>query len=641
MNRSFKLRLSLRSLVASAALALAGCGGSHTAGTAPSSLELADVVVTATAIPSDGQCTHIVVTRLADFQKTEYRGLLAGATIKAPVGEDRVTATAYPTPCSTEPANAPWTADPQTVTFAAASPNTVKLAFHQSADVAVDPSFDDTKPLVVRGGSQVRISRNGEDTAGPNFALDGWEVKQVTLPPAPVSETVVFSLEGKGLPYTPLGMARMPDGSFVFQLSDPSAPLYVFSAAGANLDRWGVTYPATTHAWNFTDGLEAIDATHLVRTGYANRPFDCDANGDHCKQSGLDILEKRTAADGSTSLVVTQQIFLPETASEALNTEYPVGVTPVGARFAVSVLGDVGTTLVLLNADGSVAAGPIVYPDQNDLEGIFVDATGRLVGITYNGALSTYNASDLTARAGETGSLGEGVGFAAPWRLTWRSAGTGSYIAYNNNQTLVYATPDFGSITNIGLDLGNMFSLAGVEYKADTDELAVMDRFDPGTPTVVTYNLTTKARTASVTLQPGLSYVVRPYGLAYVPSTRQWVTHYRRTSGSDATLDAVVFVHNADGTLANKADLGQFGFIRIQSVRYNAAADELVLLAVDAGNTTRVVTLDRAGLYPKRSYRTDAVPGIVDLAPITSGAFVGDFGAIQSQPSYFERIALP
>ena len=186
----------VRTLVACSSLALAA-GCSHEAPGAGAAT--ASVTVTATAIPSDGQCAHIVITRLADFQSTEYRGLLSGASLTALVGEDRVTATAYPTPCSSEPAQAPWTADAQVVTLVPGG-NRVTLDFHQNTSVGVDPSFDDTKPLVVRLGSQVRVSRNGEDIAGPNFALDGWEVKRLTLPPAPVGETLLFSLDGKGVP---------------------------------------------------------------------------------------------------------------------------------------------------------------------------------------------------------------------------------------------------------------------------------------------------------------------------------------------------------------------------------------------------------------------------------------------------------
>ena len=635
--RHSKIAATAQSLVACSALALSGCGGDHVGQS--SSLQLADVVVTATAIPNDGQCTHIVVTRLADFQVTEYRGLLAGATIKAPLGEDRVTATAYATPCSNEPLSAPWAADAQTATFVQGA-NSITLAFHQNVDVGIDPRFDDTKPLVVRAGSQTRISRNGEDSAGPNFSLDGWEVKQLSLPPAAVGESVLFSLEGKGVPYTPRGMARTPDGNFVFQLGETAAPLYVFSAAGAPLGKWPVSYPAGTTQWDNTDGMEAIDATHFVRTGWLNRPIACDASGDHCKQSGIEILETKTAADGSTFAEVTKQIFLPELPTEALNAEYPVGVAPVGSRFAVSLLPDSGTNLVLLDADGAVAAGPIVLPSANDIEGLFDDGAGRLVGLDYGGTITTYNDSDLSARAGESGNLGEGVGLAAPSRLAWRSAGAGSYIAWNN-QRLVFAAPDFSSMSDIGLDLSGFNVISGVEYKADTDEVLLLDRFpNSGAPTAVAFNLTTKMQTTSVTLQPGLTGNFRPWGLAYVPSTQQLVAHYRRGGAADATVDAVAFVHNGDGTVAAKIDLGKLGFVRIDSVRYDAAHDQLLLLAADGGGVERIVTTDRAGT-PKRSYRTDALPSIADVVPLSSGPFAGDYGVVQNQPSFYARVALP
>lgn len=618
-----------------ASLAIAGCGGDR----APSTTaQLADVTVTATAIPSDGQCAHIVFTRLADFHTAEYRGLLAGATLKAPLGEDRVTATAYPQPCTMDPGSAaPWTADAQTLTLAGGA-NLVSLSFHKTADVTIDPNFDDTRPLVVRAGSQVRISRNGEDTAGPNFALDGWEVRQLTLPPAAVGETVLFSVEGKGVPYTPRGMAHLPDGRFVFQVAEVLSPLYVFDAMGAPVAQWGVSYPAGTTQWSNSDGLEAIDATHFVRTGWSNKPFGCDASGAHCKQSGLDILEKKTAADGSSYVEVTRQIFLPELPTEALNAEYPVGVTPVGARFAVTVLPDAGTNLVLLNADGTVAAGPVVMPAANDIEGLFDDGAGRLVGIDYTGNLTEYNDADLSKRM-ESGNLGEGVGFGAPSRLAWRSAGAGSLIAYNN-QRLVYAASDFSSITDIGLDLSAFSLVSGLEYRADTDELLLMDRYPAGLPQVVSFSLATKMQTSSVTLQPGLAYPLRPIALTYIASTHQLVAAYRRTSGADATLDAVAFVHNADGSLAGKLDLATLGMKSISSVRYDATNDQLLFLAVDTGGVTRLVTTDRS-FVPKRSYRTDALPDLVDVTPMANGPFAGDWGAVQSQPSFYARVALP
>lgn len=636
MSRYPRFASHVRTLVACSSLALAGCSHDH----APAAgAATADVIVTATAIPADGKCAHIVVTRLADFQSTEYRGLLAGATLKALVGEDRVTATAYPTPCTSEPATAPWTADVQTVTLGSGS-NTISLKFHQTGDVNIDPNFDDTQPLVVQSGSEVRIARNGEDTAGPNFALDGWEVKRLTLPPAPVGETLVFTTEGKGVPYTPRGMAHLPDGSFVFQLAEANAPLYAFDAGGTLTGRWSVQYPAGMHVWDYTDGLEAIDATHLVRSGWANLPFNCDAAGDHCQESAIEILEKQTAPDGSTIAAVTRQIFMPELPTETLNTEYIVGVTPVGARFAVSVLADAGgTNLVLINADGTIAAGPVAHPESNDIEGLFDDGAGRLVGVDYNGTITTYNESDLSLRAGEGGSVGEGVGFAVPSRIAWRSAGAGNWLAYNN-QRLVSAAPDFSSISDLGIDLSSFPQIVGLEYRADTDEVLLMDRFPAGDPLVASFNLGTHMQTSTVTLQTGVAFALRPQGLAYVPSTHQFVAHYRRTSGADATLDASVFVHNADGTLATRFDLAKYGFAKVQSVRYVAASDELVFLAVDGGGITRVVTTDRLG-NPHRSYRTEALPNVADVAPIASGPFAGQFGAVLGQPSYFARVALP
>jgi hypothetical protein len=168
----------------------------------------------------------------------------------------------------------------------------------------------------------------------------------------------------------------------------------------------------------------------------------------------------------------------------------------------------------------------------------------------------------------------------------------------------------------------------------------LMDRFPVGSPVVLSFNATTGAQTSSVTLQTGLSYTLRPWGLAYAASTHQLVAHYRRTSGTDATLDASVFVHNADGTLARRFDLGRFGFVRVQSVRYRADRDELVLLAVDGTGATRIVTTDLLG-NPHRSYRTDALPDLADVALIGSGPFAGDFGAVTGQPSWFARVALP
>jgi hypothetical protein len=101
-----------------------------------------------------------------------------------------------------------------------------------------------------------------------------------------------------------------------------------------------------------------------------------------------------------------------------------------------------------------------------------------------------------------------------------------------------------------------------------------------------------------------------------------------------------VFVHNADGTLARRFDLGKYGFVRVSSVRYRSDSGELVLLAVDGTGASRIVTTDLAG-NPHRSYRTDALPDLQDVALVGSGPFAGDFGAVTGQPSSFARVGLP
>src|SRR5262245_58255158 len=95
---------------ACALIALAGCQGLDGE---DAETEASAFIGTTSTIPSDGACAHIVATRLSDFHVSEFRGLLAGASFSVAAGESRVTATAYPQPCSNEPAAAPWIADVQ------------------------------------------------------------------------------------------------------------------------------------------------------------------------------------------------------------------------------------------------------------------------------------------------------------------------------------------------------------------------------------------------------------------------------------------------------------------------------------------------------------------------------------------------
>ena len=120
------------------------------------------------------------------------------------------------------------------------------------------------------------------------------------MPPATGPETLVFTTEGKGLPYTPRGMARLPDGTFVFQMSEPTAPLYALSSTGAPLGTWPVTYPVGRVQWSNTDGLDAIDANHLVRTGFHNAGVNCDADGNNCQHAGIEVLERMMSGAAPT-----------------------------------------------------------------------------------------------------------------------------------------------------------------------------------------------------------------------------------------------------------------------------------------------------------------------------------------------------
>src|SRR5262249_29610712 len=163
--------------------------------------------------------------------------------------------------------------DDQIATFAAGA-NTVHLAFHADVTVGVDPSFDTDAAVAVRDGTRVRTGRNGEDAAGPDLALDGWGGSRIALPAGggggPPGATPLCGLGGRGgaagLPSSPRGLARLPDGRLVAQVSETDQPLRVFDAAGNFVASWPIAYAAGQYHWDVTDGIEAIDSDHLVRT---------------------------------------------------------------------------------------------------------------------------------------------------------------------------------------------------------------------------------------------------------------------------------------------------------------------------------------------------------------------------------------
>lgn len=626
-------------------LAIAGCRAPDERDASEASAS-AYIGTTAT-VPPDGVCTHVVVTRLADFAVSEYEGLLAGGVFSVLPGESRVTATAFALPCTAEPSQPRWVADPQITTFSSGA-NTVMLHFREATSVVIDPTFDDNDApqIALRPGSPFRTGRNGEDAAGPDFALDGWDIQRIALPPAAPSATLVFSTQGKGgLTGTPRGLAAMPNGSFVVQLTPSLEPLRHFDATGDTVELWSVRYPPGTTPFDATDGIEAIDATHLVRTGQLANPIACDADGANCKQSGIEILEIVARTDGSHEAQVTRQLYLPETADHTLNLDYPLAVTPVGSGFAVvSIPGD-GTAQVmtLLDATGAITAGPVAV--TGDIEGLFLAADGRLAALDYHGQLAMYDAATLTPRTGETAVYHAGIDLSVPFSLAWNAAGT-NFLALTQENRLVAIAADRSRADDVGIDMSIYFGASGLDVRSDTGEILIADRLPPvdpiahtRVPAVDVYDPASKARTARIVLR-AIPLPARTLSIAYVPGRQQIVSNHHRPGGArDAALDGVVFTHGLDGSPIGSFDLAPHGFPVVQQVNYVPATDELVITARDAAGVERLVVTSPAGV-PRRSYRLDAIGDVIDLAPITSGPAAGDFGAVESQPSNFFQLSL-
>lgn len=595
-------------------------------------------VTVAAAPPADAVCTHITLTRLSDFAITEFRGNLDGAAFRARAGDNHVVATAYPEPCSVEPASPPWRAAEQ-IAGLAPGDNILHLQFNSDADVVVDPAFDGPgDPVAIVPGSQVRLGRNGEDAAGPNFSLDGFEVKAIGVPPAAASETVLFSVEGKGPPYSPRGMATLSDGSFVFQVAELEEPLHVFDVAGNHLATWTqAPLPAGLIAWSNTDGLDAIDATHLVRTGFLDVGFNCDINGESCSFSGLDILTIQPAGSGFRA-VVTQQVPLPMPAA----AEYAVGVTAVAGGYVVATLPTGGTRLTLVGFDGTPIAQSAII--AGDIEGLFADATGRLVAVDYEGHVTTYN-GDLTPRAGETAAYLEGVNVSNVISLAWRDRGAGNFIGLSLDPRLFAIGLDGSSAAALPVDLSTVSGPSGVDYRSDTDEIVILERLSPPDPTTGTqipraqvFDAATGAPRGAIHLEPGASPPLRGRTIAFAPWAQQLASHYRHGT-PDAGLDAIVFVHNVDGSLVTSFNLRPFGFTRIDSINALPDTEELAIAVRDISGRSRLVITELNGT-PHRSLRLDGLT-IADIAAVTRGASAGSIAAIEAQPSQLMRLSLP
>jgi hypothetical protein len=433
-------------------------------------------------------------------------------------------------------------------------------------------------------------------------------------------------------------MATLPGGRFVFQVAELDAPLHVFDGAGNHTDTWTqAPLPAGLVAWSNTDGLDAIDATHLVRTGFLDVGFNCDADGENCTFSGIDVLTVEPAGAGSR-VRVTQQIPLPQPAG----SEYAVGVTAVANGYVVATLPDGGTRLTLLGFDGTVLAQSAIL--AGDIEGLFADASGRLVGVDYVGHVTAYNA-DLTPRAGETASYLIGANASNIVSLAWRDRGAGSFLGLSLDPRLVSLSPDGSAAVASPIDLSTVSAPSGIDYRSDTDEVIIIERLPPidattGTrlPRAQVFDAATGAPLGIIHLEPGASLPLRGRTIAFAPWAQQLASHYRHGI-PDPGLDAIVFVHNLDGTLATSFNLRPFGFTRVDAVNALPDSQELAIMVRDISGHARLVITELNGT-PHRSLRLDGL-SLADIAAVTSGAFAGSIAATEGQPSFLERITLP
>lgn len=611
---------------------------------APAGKDVAEAVVAVvtTTIPADGQCAHITLTRLADFQVTEYRGPLASATLRTGSGDQRVAATAYPAPCATPPPYAPWVADPQQLSLVRGQ-NSVTLKFRPNTRVDIGAEFDDELPggITVVDGSRIRIGRNSEDLAAGGYALDGYEVKSIAVPPSAASESVLFSTQS-ALAQTPRGLAVLADGRLAMQNTDPWN-VHLFSASGTFLGSLPVSFAnATMPQAEFTDGLDPVDATHLVRTASSNSFHPCPVDENGCL-TWLEILELKTAG-GAEYAEVVQQIFLPD-AGLALHQMYALGVTAAGGKFFVTVL-ETNTLshLVALYPDGSLAAGPV--PVTGSVEGLSVDAANRLITMDYAGNLRTFSTTDLTQDVAASLDYRLGVDLSNPQVAAFRSA-TSQFIVYNLER-LALASADLTSASTLPIDLSGFGFVSGFDYLPGTDALAVIDRFAPydtatglSIPSVVHFDLGSGAELGSVVLAPGVSGRLRPRTLAYLPATDQYALHYRRPANApDVTVDPVVFLHHSDGSLASSFSLAPYGFTVVQGVNAALGGDELIVRALDSAGVSRLVVTTLAGV-PLRAFPVDVAPTANDLAVITTGSYAGQVGFFDREPSFFVRAYMP
>jgi hypothetical protein len=605
------------------ALALGACVEA-----APDDVETDDaevaVHVAASAIPTDGECTHIVATRLSDFRVTEYRGPLPGASFAARIGEHDVRAVAYAEPCDVAPASPPWIADPQVADFRPGH-NELRLQIRGAGDVEVVPEFDDDDALIVDDTTRIRTGRNGEDAAGADLSLDGWEVKRIALPAvggggAP-SAITLFSFEGvggdRGLRYSPRGLAQLSDGRLVGQISEAQEPMVVYDAGGQFVAEWPIVYAEGLAPWTWTDGLEAASDGTLIRTAYDA------ATG----ATAIELLEIR-----GDHVAVVQRHPLADDG-------YPVGVARVPVGYAITTLPTGGGSLLTIMAeDGAILVGPTPIPGS--VEGLLVAADGRLGALDYTGELRMYDADSGAARPGEQLSYTIGADVSNVWSLAW-DAGAGGHVALSGFR-IVEASADFTTAADLPIDLSGYVQPTGVDVVPGADpQLVVADRVPPlvggvRNPTIDLYDRDDLTPTGTVTLA-GVSLPARTRHIAILGDRGQVASHYRRPGNPADPIDGVVYLHDlATGALVHSFDVAGFGFVRVLGVNYLPDTGELLIAVTDVAGTPRLVVTDATG-QPRRSYRTDAIGGFTDLAPRPGG----ELGVVIGQPSWFVQAALP
>jgi hypothetical protein len=313
-----------------------------------------------------------------------------------------------------------------------------------------------------------------------------------------------------------------------------------------------------------------------------------------------------------------------------------------GGRFAVSYLPDSNSALLIMDDQRGTLAGPVTIP--GDVEGLALTGDGRLAAVRYNGPIDMFDAATLAPRP-ETGAYRLGADVSTPSSLVWDPA-QNAFVTLNNSNRIVAAAADFSSSVDLSFDLGAFSQAYGVAYRADTDQLLVGDSFGSDAAgnlatTLTVFNGVNPAPARTIVLAGIVPTTARATSTAFVASRGQLVTVVSRASGNpNPALEAVAFVHDADGNQVGKIDLARFGFKRLLEVTYLPLSDELLFFATTADRKTRLVVTDASG-KPERSLLSGAFAAASGFAQVTSGPLSGQLGVVEFDPAFFFRATLP